>query len=51
MKITYTFIMKVLPALLAALCWTRVVISWKKIRKDNCLRIPISATRKIWMLH
>ena len=22
MKITYTFIMKVLPALLAALCWT-----------------------------
>ena len=20
-------------------------------RKDNCLRIPISATRKIWMLH
>ena len=24
MKITYTFIMKVLPALLAALCWTLI---------------------------
>jgi hypothetical protein len=51
MKITYTFIMKVLPALLAALCWTSCSDFLEEDPKGQLLRIPISATRKIWMLH
>lgn len=51
MKITYTFIMKVLPALLAALCWTSCSDFLEEDPKGQLPRIPISATRKIWMLH
>ena len=51
MKITYTFIMKVLPALLAALCWTSCSDFLEEDPKGQLPSDPISATRKIWMLH
>lgn len=50
MKITYTFIMKALPVLLTALCWTSCSDFLKKIRKDSYLRIPISVIKKTWTL-
>ena len=50
MKTAYTFIMKALPVLLTALCWTSCSDFLEEDPKGSYLRIPISVIKKTWTL-